>query len=554
MILEKAWAKIHGGYLNTEFGQLEEALHDLTGAPTDTYYMTQEPSKENKDLWKILQEAITKQFLITCGTRSDKPKVTDPWATQKEKDEINKNYCKDFAESGLVTEHAYSIRSVFTLPGEMEGEGNEARWIIQLQNPVHKDNVHDNLKGALGEASREVEKIIKSNPGTASLAHPKTFYMDYEHFCHYFYLFSICKYHKDYYHCAERFVTSCEQPTLFKFTIKESGNENKKMYIILSQKNIRMRPQKDRYTYSAVSILLIRDQKGEKGPTFVGSKGEITKDLSLEAPCVPGNYTAYVITPWKHEVNVLGFSIYSPEKIKEITIMREEALPSRYISNVMLDKARKDKHKRIQFKDLKDPLVKYHIENPSYEWGYIYIINKSEDTQVTLYLVINKEEQVQVKFNPNVRNTFYEMITPPKKDQILAFQMRGKDSKFTFTKRYHFIPKIWKCIDLVNQAGLCEYLPNKKDVKDPGAHLHIYRDQNTIIYLHHNLSATFKLNRFLKMKLENAQIEPNQTPYIHVALAPQGYQYTVIQKKDRSSDVFEVEIEETKTDEFVKVN
>lgn len=34
MILEKAWAKIHGSYSQIEAGFTRECLHDLTGAPT----------------------------------------------------------------------------------------------------------------------------------------------------------------------------------------------------------------------------------------------------------------------------------------------------------------------------------------------------------------------------------------------------------------------------------------------------------------------------------------------------------------------------------------
>jgi len=37
MLLEKAWAKVHGGYLNTHRGYNDESLNALTGAPTSFY-------------------------------------------------------------------------------------------------------------------------------------------------------------------------------------------------------------------------------------------------------------------------------------------------------------------------------------------------------------------------------------------------------------------------------------------------------------------------------------------------------------------------------------
>ena len=38
MIIEKAWAKIHGGYMNIAAGLTREALWDLTGASAKTYF------------------------------------------------------------------------------------------------------------------------------------------------------------------------------------------------------------------------------------------------------------------------------------------------------------------------------------------------------------------------------------------------------------------------------------------------------------------------------------------------------------------------------------
>jgi len=38
ILLEKAWAKVHGGYMNTDGGIIREALRDLTGAPCKSYF------------------------------------------------------------------------------------------------------------------------------------------------------------------------------------------------------------------------------------------------------------------------------------------------------------------------------------------------------------------------------------------------------------------------------------------------------------------------------------------------------------------------------------
>jgi len=37
-IIEKAWAKVYGSFVNIEGGSAAEYLHGLTGAPTRTFY------------------------------------------------------------------------------------------------------------------------------------------------------------------------------------------------------------------------------------------------------------------------------------------------------------------------------------------------------------------------------------------------------------------------------------------------------------------------------------------------------------------------------------
>ena len=39
MIIEKAWAKVHGGYMNIAAGLTREALRDLTGASAKTFFI-----------------------------------------------------------------------------------------------------------------------------------------------------------------------------------------------------------------------------------------------------------------------------------------------------------------------------------------------------------------------------------------------------------------------------------------------------------------------------------------------------------------------------------
>ena len=75
LILEKAWAKIHGSYERIEAGLCRDAFRDLTGAPTKSVLTEAEdhPGKINPDLIRQLEIAFNKKnkFLLTAGTVGD---------------------------------------------------------------------------------------------------------------------------------------------------------------------------------------------------------------------------------------------------------------------------------------------------------------------------------------------------------------------------------------------------------------------------------------------------------------------------------------------------
>ena len=90
ILLEKAWAKVHGGYLNINSGLTREALHDLTGAPCITYFNDEGTETER---WNLIYNAVGDKFILASGTadlmgngRDDQEKTT-----------------------GIVGSHAYSI-------------------------------------------------------------------------------------------------------------------------------------------------------------------------------------------------------------------------------------------------------------------------------------------------------------------------------------------------------------------------------------------------------------------------------------------------------------
>uniref|UniRef100_A0A023GNR6 Putative calpain-b n=1 Tax=Amblyomma triste TaxID=251400 RepID=A0A023GNR6_AMBTT len=103
-LLEKAYAKLHGGYAALEGGSGVEALTTFTGGLTEQISLT----KASKDFSSILQRTLDRNSLVTCS-------ITD----------------EDKGIKGLSALHEYSITGATTVLVEEGGEVN----LIRLRNP-----------------------------------------------------------------------------------------------------------------------------------------------------------------------------------------------------------------------------------------------------------------------------------------------------------------------------------------------------------------------------------------------------------------------------------
>ena len=127
MILEKAWAKIHGGYYNINAGIIREALRDLTGASAKTFFTQDHSPQEN---WNILSEAFEKKFILTAGS-----------------DDLNNGSDAYISHIGICGAHAYTIMGVYSVARERGGyrlvhntqsRSSNVERIIKLRNPWGK--------------------------------------------------------------------------------------------------------------------------------------------------------------------------------------------------------------------------------------------------------------------------------------------------------------------------------------------------------------------------------------------------------------------------------
>lgn len=264
-LIEKAYAMMYGSYMSLHGGQVEEALFDLTGCPTEQIELTEYTEKDI--LWAKLKSWKDSEFLIGCAT-SQKIPSEDVILTGDE-------------GQGLVTRHAYSVTDLIELHNVPVGkqtqitdfmgsskqslrETIECLRLVQIRNPWGKKEWTGDWSGRSDKWTRA---IIDQLPSYSERNQRGKFWMDLNDFVQCFSEVDVAKTHKDWFSLAvqltRKFTCTLNElltgQSLPYMKINSNSNSLNWTYITLVHPSIRGKGYW--LYYPDVHMILVREGK-----------------------------------------------------------------------------------------------------------------------------------------------------------------------------------------------------------------------------------------------------------------------------------------------------
>lgn len=510
MLIEKAWAKIHGGYLNIAAGLTREALRDLTGASAKTYFVEDSP----ESLWKMILQGHNRNFIMAAGS-----------------DDLNFGSDQFISKIGLAGSHAYSLLGVYELLKSLNGftiikyqdrnkiEENKKERIVKLRNPWARGEWKGDWSDKSPKWTPELQKALK-----VSGKEDGVFCMDYKNFCKYFSDVQVCYFHDGYRYSAIKFQSENNDKTYLKFELVKSGE----YYFSVNQKNRRFFPLSIKYRYSPLSQIIGAIDLN-KTLQFIGSSTNQDKENWIPKRCEPGVYFVCIYTPWQSIVNECSFSVYGPNTCN-INIIKESQLPQRFFEKLLLSHAINDKSKKM------DKLSKYEIYYKRWDdksgLGYLYFENRDKDHVADITVEILKA--MNLKVLPPFEGLRPNISLYPNDKKIIAYQPIGYPSSCDIRivsswKPYNSKPKA-----MVENKGT-KLIRDYKG-KDVGIHLYIVRTKDFIVYQYVNKTKELNLIEKLKFELVDCYLEGTTGNYIDMVVGPGEEKILCIMKNPGAKD------------------
>lgn len=507
MLLEKAWAKIHGGYFNIGRGLTREALRDLTGASAKTFFVDTEQEK----LFPLMVEAFNRRYVMTAGSR-------------------NLSQGKDIfiKEIGIAGSHAYSILELILIAfdgpvprvaklSEEKQLGGRCERLLRLRNPWGKRE----WNGDWSRNSKKWTPELRQQLGIGPVA-DGSFFMTFRDFSKFFYDIQICYYADGFKYTGLKVSSKPSETVYFAIEILKKGE----YFISVNQKNKRFFPDKDKYEYSHLALLV-----GNRGQ-HLGCSIKQDKENWIRIDAKPGTHFAVVKTPWIHCVNEFSLSVYGVDRV-QIVQRTKDAEMTAMLESMALSHARSLEKKIRQQQKTQ---LRYLFFDSKGGFCFVFAQNYGNlNLSVTCELV-NARHIMFAAPNDGMRPTFQ---LGPGQTKILFLEATKENYSTELRIASIEAPQPNYADKARLQGERVSILVKQKEV---GISLYVLKYDHGVLMSYENLSQNFTLHEKLNFALDNCFINNSIGNYIEVNVNPGEKQVIMISKSPDSAD-FSVQLQ-----------
>lgn len=309
LLLEKAYAKIHGSYMLLRGGWAAEGMSDLTGCPTENLEFSSDEVKRQislNELWPYLKNCDDNGALMSASTAGE-----DRWSETGGPDK----------QGGLVPGHAYTLIAV------KEAHGHR---LVNIRNPWGTFEWNGNW----GDTSPLWNPRMREALKPTLTANDGTFWMSFEDFLKNFSGVNIC--HVGTYHEArmkglfKKEVLDSQSRVTAQWYYTVTAERPTKVFVGLHQNDERMLGVEKTRGYLDLGITIVVREPDGRLSLIRYEKSANARQVECVVTFQPGH--TYIILP---RTSGCAMQRQSTTPVNPVTLLHGDQLNPLYVSTII---------------------------------------------------------------------------------------------------------------------------------------------------------------------------------------------------------------------------
>jgi len=311
MLVEKAWAKVNGGYNHTVGGQSFEVLETLTNFPSFEYNLT---SDCEVFVYNFLKMPRPSQEERNCGSKKKMDSLSKEiqktfWSKilQCVKDEVFMYSYSKKVGNGIVANHAYSF-----LDAKERKVNGELIRLVKLRNPWGTGEWQGEWSDQCPKWTQEAKEAFEQK----EFLDDGSFYIPFASYLEYFDYFGVCDNLDPICSRTKTFPKASEDSKdyVFDFFLPKKSHVN----ISVFRKNPRFNKKIDKF--ARINLGLVIAKKSESQTNLVEYVEVRDNNLHFRTELEAGSYLILPQCSYNRTYEDMGNEFYNYDKFRKITI------------------------------------------------------------------------------------------------------------------------------------------------------------------------------------------------------------------------------------------